>query len=952
MFKAEIYLLIVLFTFLGRSAVSQEKLHVNRFTTQDGLPSNTIYSILEDKKGFLWIGTEFGVARYDGVAFKTFTAEDGLTDNNVLNIIEDNKGRIWFIHFASAPTFYENGEIYNKNNHAFLKLLDLSKLQTPPANFLDLKTKRLFFPIGVEKDSLQLQNIDGYRQDLIHLNENASGIKPNFFFNVKQHLFVLPTSGAQISNKKNVTTRSVYPYFLDKSKQNNTRVYFTNMQEQKSGWINLKTGDFIKKDVCAEIVAYGPYSRKVFLIHKSELSIWSKNLDTLIVKYQIPDGVKNIVEDQNGQLWMSGHHGLYMVTSQFTHNLFETDQKTIAFNSIFERNGVFLAGSDNQGIYVINHGQQKILVSDIETNRIHGFVNYKNRIIFGADGGIFEIKGEKIIKLRELSIKDIELDGIGGVLFASASGILRLRDNHFETLYNQRTTSVFQLNKSTIWLGTLNGMFEVKEKNVVVVNKIKTKTQLDFSNIKDIKRDQDGNIWIATHLDGLFMYNRAKGFVSVNSENCTVPIATNICLKLFVDENKLVWAATAKGITRIKKVGDRFLVENFSHSDGIIREDIHDLCVKSNKLYLATSNGCFEIKIPKPSTFNSIASIEKIWVNGEAISKNKTKFEHDENNFTFSIAASFTSAVNNKYHFKYKLEGAENQWRDLHSDEINLLNLNPGEYLLRVKPYSPKGGEVSEVYWGFRINKPWYNKWWFYVISIGLFLMIVVYFISRETKRIKASINLSRMELKVLRAQMNPHFIFNALNSIQHQLFSKDFKSANTFISKFAKLLRSNLHYSAQEFIDVNEEIAFLTNYLELEKYRFENLFDFEFVMKNFDTNDTFKLPPFMVQPLLENCIKHAFKNLSHGGKIKITFIKLNEHLLEISIEDNGKGIPENFVIKKSKNIGDSVGLGIISERIKILSRQHKSKKFIFRIENSENQTGTNATLILPILDL
>jgi TRAP-type C4-dicarboxylate transport system permease small subunit len=951
MFKGLIYFLFTLITIWWQVSYAQEKLHLNHFTTQDGLPSNTIYVILEDKKGFLWIGTEFGVARYDGVSFKTFTAQDGLTDNTVLDIIEDNQGRIWFFHFASTPTFYEKGKIYNKNNNLFLRLLELSKLRMPPQSYQDLKTNRLFFPLRKENDSLSLYSIDGFQQNNIEITIDATGIKPNHFFHANKHLYILKSMGAILTHEKNTSTIPTSGYFMAKSNPNNPKIYFTNLKEQKTGWFDLKTGEHIQKGISAKTISYGSYSQRVYTVYKSELSIWSKNLDTLLERYEIVDGVENVFESQNGQVWMSGHRGLYMLTRQFTRNLVQTNSNRVAFNSIYENNGVFVTGSNNQGVYMMNQGRQKILITDKGTDRIHGFVNYDGRLLFGADGGIYEIIGDKIILLLQESIKDIELDNNGGVLFSTAGGVLRFRDNTFENLYHDRTTSVFQFDASTIWFGTLSGLHEIKEGENLQINKIASNTKLDFSNIKDIKSDQNGNVWIATHLDGLFMYNQQLGFVSLHTENCNVPIPTNICLKIFIDENQLVWLATAKGITKIRKAGDSFLVENFSQADGIVREDIHDLWVKDENLYLATSNGCFVTKITKPSTFNSDAFIEHIWMNGREIDKDKISFSHNENNFTFSLAASFMSAVNNKYHFKYLLEdsGSGSDWLDLYSDEINLLNLNPGSYTLRVKPYSPQGGEAGEVHWTFTIMRAWYNQWWFYTLCVLFSTLIVIYFVSREANRIKNSRNLSRMELKVLRAQMNPHFIFNALNSIQHQLFSKDFKSANTFIARFAKLLRSNLHYSAQEFIDVLEEIAFLTNYLELEKYRFENLFDFELELKNFDENDTFKLPPFMIQPLVENCVKHAFKNIQQGGKIKIVFSKIDDALIEITCEDNGKGLPKNFTIQKSKNIGDSVGLGIIAERIKILSEQHKSKKLVFKIENRSDEQGTKARLILPI---
>lgn len=944
---------IISFLFIQKCALlfGQERLHLKHFTTQDGLPSNEIYNILEDQNGFIWIGTELGAARYDGVSFKTYTVDDGLSDNNVLSVIEDYRGRIWFIHFASIPSFYYRGKIYNRENHLFLHLLNLFKFNAPPLFFHDLKQREIYFPIKHHIDSLLLVSIDGHFEKEIIVNTNCDGNKPNFFFRTNDKLNLLVDGGGQSKKKEKSSSFSVSRFFLEKNQEGKNRIYFSNDEIGTSGWFDLLTGKKHERQVLSSIIWNSARSKKTYCVRNSILQIWNNDLDTLMRTFEVPTGLRHILEAQNGQIWMTSPHGLFVATPQFTRSMVQSNLKTSAFYAVFESEGEFYFGSNNHGVYRVKKGNQEIIHSDIPTNRIHGFVKSGQQVYFGSDGGLFEINGNRADLIEKMAIKDIELDLNNNVLISSTSGIYRYKNNQFDALASQRTTCVFPFDDKTTWFGTLDSLNEIVEGKKVIVRKIKTDTPLDNSHVKDIKRDSKGGIWIATHMHGLFYYSENTKFISIGESNTDLPLASRICIKIYIDNLDQVWVATSIGVSKVQYEGNgQFHVENFSESDGVIREDVHDLLLKENQLYLATSNGAVVVDLPKPSQFVSIPIFEKVLLNGNEISTQRNSFHYKENNFHITLAASFSSAVSNKYHFKYRLKGISNQWVDLFSDEIILLNMPPGDYVLTVQPFSFKGMNAKELEWRFTIHKPWFRTIWFYSSISLLVLLLLTYFVIRETNRIKTARNLSRMELKVLRAQMNPHFIFNALNSIQHQLFSRDFKSANAFISRFAKLLRSNLHYSAQEFIDVHEEIAFVTNYMELEKYRFENLFDYEIITENFDESDSFTLPPFLIQPLLENCVKHAFKNMERGGKIELILKKIDEHHLEVLCFDNGKGIPFDFEIKSSEKVGDSVGLGIIAERLKILAAQHKSKKITLSITNRGDDPGTKAQLIIPII--
>ena len=197
---------------------------------------------------------------------------------------------------------------------------------------------------------------------------------------------------------------------------------------------------------------------------------------------------------------------------------------------------------------------------------------------------------------------------------------------------------------------------------------------------------------------------------------------------------------------------------------------------------------------------------------------------------------------------------------------------------------------------------------------------------------------------------MNPHFIYNALNSIQNFIFKNDPEKANYLLSRFSNLMRKSLNLSKLNFIPIEEEIEFLENYLQLEKMRFEDKFDYSITKsENITLNE--KIPPLLIQPLIENSIKHAFSSIDKKGLISIRFSK-SDSKLKITVDDNGKGI-------KGVNIDDYTeenphALYIIRERINIINESNIDKaSFIIKplIEDS-SVVGTRASFLFPIFNI
>ena len=209
------------------------------------------------------------------------------------------------------------------------------------------------------------------------------------------------------------------------------------------------------------------------------------------------------------------------------------------------------------------------------------------------------------------------------------------------------------------------------------------------------------------------------------------------------------------------------------------------------------------------------------------------------------------------------------------------------------------------------------------------------------------------LEQKLLRSQMNPHFIFNSLSSIQSFIFENNPVVAGSYLSRFANLIRSILYNSREEYISLEKEIQTLRNYLDLQQLRFNNNFDYELYTDPDIELETIKIPPMLAQPFIENAIEHGLKDLDRRGQLKVSFT-FHDGFIRIMIEDNGIGIEEAMRLKsETQKEHKSLATIITKERIEILNKGRKNRKYSMLIADqstTENtKVGTRIELLIPV---
>ncbi|MBL4705021.1 MAG: histidine kinase, partial [Flavobacteriales bacterium] len=305
----------------------------------------------------------------------------------------------------------------------------------------------------------------------------------------------------------------------------------------------------------------------------------------------------------------------------------------------------------------------------------------------------------------------------------------------------------------------------------------------------------------------------------------------------------------------------------------------------------------------------------------------------------------------NEISYVYQLEGAEISWQE-NTYEHNIIeykSLSPGSYTFKAKAVC-RENQSEILSYSFVITAPYWQRWWFIAAIFGLVLLIVFYFFSRRMKRqrieAKRKIELNASKLTAIQSQMNPHFIFNALNSIQDLVLKQDVENSYNYITKFANLVRSTLSYSEMDFIDFESELKLIDLYLTLEKLRFKE--DLVFKIEQGEIDDIL-VPPMLIQPFIENALVHGLLHRKGLKNINIQFELKKE--LHCIITDNGIGRKKSREInERQRKDHESFSVIAIKKRFEILQENFGGSLGFEYTDLEENGKciGTQVTLRIP----
>lgn len=417
--------------------------------------------------------------------------------------------------------------------------------------------------------------------------------------------------------------------------------------------------------------------------------------------------------------------------------------------------------------------------------------------------------------------------------------------------------------------------------------------------------------------------------------------------------NEWLFILSDKGLQVYDMNKQKFIPLNFK--EGLVDEILKNFAISDDKLWVLYKHGVSSINLKDlGKTASEISlSIDSVMVSGYKLGISNNVFRADQN-YLKAFIDYRDIITSNEVKISYQLKGWSDAWLEISSTEnlIEFKSLPPGDYSFKVKAAYRGKEYVGEAY-EFIIDFPYYQKWWFYLlisISGSLIIALIARQRIREIKKrdevkIKMLENESKAlmaQLKAIRAQMNPHFIFNSITSIQDLILKDEKLKSYDYLEEFSKMVRTTLEMSDKEFVSIGKEVQYLDVYLKLEQLRFKD--DFEFQI-NLNASEEIKIPTLFLQPLVENALKHGLRHQIGAKRLLISFTE-KDHKLVVEIEDNGIGRQASQELNKQEKKYASFSTDAIHNRIRILNNQFGVN---IEMQYTDLEKGTKVTVIFPI---
>jgi len=794
--------------------------------------------IFQDSFNNYWIGTdEKGLAFFneDDNTFRFYKNNasnvNSINDNEIKSIYEDSEKNLWI------GTYNGGLNLFDIQNNRFKNFIpDIRKRESRSIKSIEEDDDGNLW-LGT-RNGLYIFNRTDEKFDHFKRNsENPFSLSHNniqtVFFDTEGNFWVGTKGGLNFLNKKNINITHYKPNNKNKGLSGST--VLSLLEDEKNNiWFGTEDGGLNKLDVSTGNISH----------YKNDPNNKSSISD---------DNINALTKDKNGNIWIGTYQGglnLFNIKNQkFTRYILHPDKLT-----------------------------------DFQYPIYASLADDYNKIWLGTDGGLvrFDIISRKIT---------------------------------YDSL-NQITQNLvincMAKDSNMIWLGSRNNKIYKVNSSTLDYKIYQIPSENDFTWITSICVD-DSNLWIGTKGNGLYYFNEKKNkfhHFTTNDGLCN-----NNILGILVDNLNDIWVSTQNGLSKYNLLTKTFT--NFKIDDGLQNNEFSSgyLRASSGCIYLGDIDGAisfipelfvsnsrkYPIYLTEFKLFNKEVKIGN--EGGGIISSHingakEISLSHNQSSFTFAYAA-LNLDFNNNIEYEYMMEGFENDWNFVGKRRYaTYTNLNPGNYNFKVRTIN-NNKEISANLTSvlITISPPYWQTWWFRLAIITIFFFIIrhiVNYYKQKRDLLKATVLANHTQLKLLRNQMNPHFLFNAL-SVSRALILVDKDKAWDFVSKVADYFRYVLLSYSDEKNTLTKEIEAVKNYLSIQKASLSTKIE---VSSNIDSNiPNLIVPTFILQPLVENAIKYG--NQGNKLKINISISYINE-ILSIDISNTGKINPS------SKKFGDS----------------------------------------------
>ncbi len=920
-----------LFVMIWGFSFSQQFSHT---TSKEGLPSDHIYRITQDYQGFIWILTDKGIVKYNGHQFKTFTTKEGLPTNDIWDIRITPNNKIWYFSKASTLGYIYNDTVYN---------------------FSSEEKGKIFYPLAINQSKNTVDFLDADK--CYFLNDDTWEAKKLHTFLNKVILPVINNSILRleynkktdsllvVSKNKNVLKKIFLP------KLQKTSIYKGQINDSLYGWL---------------------YSKNVFLLNLNDLTFHTVNLPET-KKY--PRYIY-----ANHTIQFTAENFLAVLQPDYTLKEISIPKDIPTHSSFLDKSGNIWLATFSKGIYFLSKNKQNTK-QFFPTNKV-GRMNFANNKLFVSvfNKGFYRYNPQNKqffnqIKDSSFLYNIVYIDSLKTNFFISENKIVALTPNGKKTINNYPSLITRDL---VYYKGFLYGFtpFELQKinpKGFKILERIpqngikdllvyKNKLLVGMSN--GIKTVQNNKLVSITNIKNpvlkLIQHNNhliicTDGFGAYYSNLKTtslLPQSKFLSVQSAFAENNELYLATNKGVLRYAKGDNQYLfLKKYCTLDGLHTNLCNDVAVINDTIFVSSNSGISVIH--RNSIRNNLfldIYFNKVLYDTVQVGNNK-KIKYKNNSTISAKIATIDYSENAPFTYEYKLTPLQKKWVKTTSPTIEFSNLQPDTYTLFIKKGAIKKKRV------FTIKPLWWQTVYFKALMLFLFASLVGLLSWLVSKKIQISKNkkiiqekrLSELQLKALRSQMNPHFVFNSLAAIQYYINENDLETSDKYLVKFSKLIRRFFELSKEEEIKLVEEINLLTNYLEIEKLRFRNKFTFKITIDPKINVQQATIPTMLIQPIVENAVNHGIFNKLENGKILVDFKQITSNSFQVTITDDGVGYI-NTTKGETEKLKSS---GVLQNRIYYLNQSGKwyisytiSEAFL-----NTNNKGTKVQFIITKKD-
>jgi len=982
--------LILFAILLWQQQIHAQELSYKKYGVKEGMAGSIVYHCLQDNKGYIWFATNHGVSRFDGKDFRNFSKEDGLPDNEILKLYIDKHDNVWFTSWMGVPSVFFNGAIRQipckdvvaiAENVVDDSIVFISKYSPSLGYYRSLNKPghwqffthfgtpatihskywpilRASSPAGI---NFYYSRADGIKNRL--LVKTAVEEKSFFFASRREFSPFVPYSFVTVAaNKKAVVFNTTDSMFYADANRLNPLFCLQDIG--------------LNKDAENDVVS-------LFCEDDSTLWLCTKNKGLIRVQdfrkkdrrfryFFAKDYCSSILKDREGGYWITTlNDGVYYIPNLSFFNLVSypgLTNSSVKCIKPLDKKRLVAGFADGTILTIYLDDLKKDTIpnwsAQNKNNRVLDLAPYPgNRLLAATDGGLYMLSpghGYSRLNPGMHGIKGVYVKPDSTFLVATGTDLelLDLRKQGYKALFNSRVTSVTCIGDNYFW-GTLKGPYGLIKDSLIVFGE---RYPVLNGVINHIDVAPDSALWFSMQEGVVILKNEITYTIGKNEG-----LLSNKCKHVLFDAST-AWISTDQGVSRVDYRWERgrlsYHISNIREADGLTSTDVNQTALAGDYIWTATETGIGFF--PKNYT-GSAYSLPTVKISGiktgntEQPVSDTIIVNYKKNSLLlYLFCPSYRSA--GSIYYEYRINHLDSNWRTTVNNYIEFSSLPFGEFVLEVNAFN-KWGQKSGAPKTIRIiNQPpfWKTTWFLVLVYIITILLIAAIFYwfnrSRHLKKEKSYLQAKKMhelEIMALRAQMNPHFIFNCLSSIQHYILRADVINANLYLHKFSTLVRKILQYSNVSMISLAEEIKLLELYLELEKMRLKDRMDFEIVIPPGIQTENVYLPPMIIQPYIENAIKHGISPLvDKKGSIVLSFA-LRDGYIHCFIEDNGIGISASGQNGYSAdNEYTSMGNSITENRINTINSMQKNK-ILLRIkdrrESGAEESGTAVQISFPL---